>query len=86
MSHVCAYRVEFYDGGEPEFGLLCVGTEDECNRTMEAVPAVAYGGPRPIKGCRIGVFEAGPVAPERTNVAPPVAAPGGSVSGTGLPE
>lgn len=76
---ICSYRFEFADGGEPEFGLLCRGSEENCRLTMELVPAVMYNGPRVATGCRVGVFEL-------TNVSSPGAAPGSSVSGTGLPE
>lgn len=52
---VCAYRLSFADGGDYEFGCLHVGTEDECRRTMDLIPAVAYGGSRPLVECIVFV-------------------------------
>lgn len=62
MSYICAYRLTFKDGGEPEFGFLGRGTKEECDRIMEVIPAVYYPGDRPVESCHIGVFEEPPNA------------------------
>lgn len=49
MIWVCGCRIEFSDGGPPENHLIHEGTEQECDRVTEMLPAVVYAGGRPIK-------------------------------------
>jgi hypothetical protein len=56
-NFACVARLDFSDGGEPEFIVLHEGTEAECIRMADGVPAVAYSGKRPVKDCRVAVFQ-----------------------------
>lgn len=52
---VCGYVLEFTDGGEPEVQVLHVGTQEECERVADLVPAIAYSGDRPTGEARMVV-------------------------------
>lgn len=54
---ICGYRIEFTDDGPPVAEVLHVGTQDECERMADLLPAVAYSGARPIKGAHLVVCE-----------------------------
>lgn len=45
-THALMYRIHFSDDGEPEEGVLHVGTLEECEGTQANVPAVSYSGER----------------------------------------
>ena len=47
---VYGYCITFADGGAPEYQMLGeAGTEEECNRIANLLPAVCYFGSRPVK-------------------------------------
>lgn len=59
-THALAYCIEFKDGGEPETGYLFAGTRSECEAFAEKVPAVSYGGKRPVGNAWAKVLELKP--------------------------
>lgn len=40
--------IEFDDGGEPEYTVLHRGSEEECERSADLIPAVTYKGSRQV--------------------------------------
>jgi hypothetical protein len=50
---VCGYVLEFSDGDEPEEQVLHIGTEEECKRVADLLPAVSYSGTRPDPEARM---------------------------------
>ncbi len=55
-TFVCAYVIEFDDGGPDEMGVLHEGTEAECWTVRNAIPAINYDGPRRPKSCIVKVI------------------------------
>jgi len=53
----CGYILSFSDGGPDEEQILHIGTEKECNKILDFLPAVSYSGDRPVSGCTAGVIE-----------------------------
>ena len=49
----CGYVLSFFDDGEDEEQVLHIGTQEECEHVMRAVPAVSYNGNRPVKAARM---------------------------------
>ena len=47
VQFVCASVITFSDGGPESVMLLSSGTEEECRRTADLVPAISYNGDRP---------------------------------------
>jgi hypothetical protein len=51
------YLIHFSDGGDPEGQLLHEGTEDECVKLANMLPAVSYSGQRPVAKCTLHWIE-----------------------------
>lgn len=49
---VCAYCIDFTDGGPAEGRVLHRGTLEDCQRTSNLMPGIAYSGDRPVRGAR----------------------------------
>jgi len=58
VTHVCAYVLEFSDGGPDEARLLHAGTLEECDRTADSIPAASYNGDRPVRQAHVIVTTA----------------------------
>ena len=54
-EYALLYIIEFDDDEPDEGQVLHVGTREECDRIIEVCPAVAYGGPRTVKGAHVKV-------------------------------
>lgn len=55
MKYLVAYRIDFNDGGEPEFQILQRGLEsvERCEEIAKHFLAVSYSGDRPIKDAHL---------------------------------
>lgn len=57
VRFACGYVLRFTDGGHDEEQVLHIGTKEECERLAEQIPAVAYGGGRPVRDAAFVIVE-----------------------------
>lgn len=71
-EYALLYIIEFDDGEPDEGQVLHCGTREECDRIVAVCPAIAYSGPRPVKGAhvKVGVNEHAFVTGQRFIVRP----------------
>ena len=62
-TYAGGYVIEFDDGGEPDEQVLVTGTEEECERVLAFLPAVAYSGTRPVRRAYLVIAPVVVVAP-----------------------